>query len=260
MALLAVLIISLVCATLASGAAGVRVELTRIHSAGPGVTASQFVRDALRRDMHRHKARELAASGRTPLSVPTRKDLPDGGSYLMILGIGTPPLPYAAIADTASRLIWTQCAPCGSQCFKQPAPLYNPARSPTFHVLPCGSSLSTCPAAGAPAPPPGSACLYKTIYGTGWTSGYMGCQTLTFGSAPAHQARVAGIAFGCSNASSKTEWVGSAGLAGLGRGNLSLVSQLGASRFYCLTPFQDANSTSTLLFGPSTAPAPSVRR
>jgi hypothetical protein len=83
----------------------------------------------------------------------------------------------------------------------------------------------------------------------------MGCQTLTFGSAPAHQARVAGIAFGCSNASSKTEWVGSAGLAGLGRGNLSLVSQLGASRFYCLTPFQDAKSTSTLLFGPPAASA-----
>lgn len=50
-------IVVLVCVTagaaLADAAAGgVRVGLTRIHSE-PGVTASQFVRDALRRDMHR---------------------------------------------------------------------------------------------------------------------------------------------------------------------------------------------------------------
>jgi hypothetical protein len=35
---------------------------------------------------------------------------------------------------------------------------------------------------------------------------------------------------------------------------MSLVSQLGAGMFsYCLTPFQDTNSTSTLLLGPSAA-------
>ncbi|RCV13361.1 hypothetical protein SETIT_2G339900v2 [Setaria italica] len=242
---------ALVCATLAAGgAAGVRVELTRIHS-HPGLTASQFVRDALRRDMHRHNARRLAMSG--TVSAPTRKSSPGGGEYLMTLAIGTPPLSYPAIADTGSDLIWTQCAPCGGQCFKQPTPLYNPASSTTFGVLPCNSSLSMCAGAlaGAPPPPQGCACTYNYTYGTGWTAGVQRSETFTFGSSPADQTRVSGIAFGCSNASSD-DFSGSSGLVGLGRGSLSLVSQLDAGRFsYCLTPFQDTRSTSTLFLGPS---------
>ncbi|PAN14266.1 hypothetical protein PAHAL_2G396000 [Panicum hallii] len=238
MASLAVLI-ALVGAMLASGAAGVRVELTRVHSR-PGVTASQFVRDALRRDMHRHKARELAASrgGGATVSAPTRKDSPGGPEYLMTLAIGTPPLSYPASFDTASDLIWTQCAPCGGRCFPQPTPLYNPAGSATFRVSDCGGSL----------------CPYNISYGTGWTSGFRATETFTFGSSPACQARVPGITFRCSNASSSSDFNGSSGLVGLGRGPLSLVSQLAAGRFsYCLTPFQDANSTSTLLLGESAA-------
>ncbi|TVU38632.1 hypothetical protein EJB05_12016, partial [Eragrostis curvula] len=256
MALLAVFLL-VAYAGLASGTAGVRVGLTRIHY-DPHVTASQFVRDALRRDIHRDTARQLAASdgGATTVSARTRKDLPNGGEYLMTLSIGTPPLSYPAIADTGSDLIWTQCAPCsgGGQCFAQPAPLYNPASSTTFGVLPCNSSINMCAAALAgAAPPPGCACMYNQTYGTGWTAGVQSTETFTFGSSPADQARVPGIAFGCSNASSD-DWNGSAGLVGLGRGTLSLVSQLGAGRFsYCLTPFQDTNSTSTLLLGPSAA-------
>ncbi|CAN6205603.1 unnamed protein product [Urochloa humidicola] len=240
-------LIALVCATLASGAAGVRVDLTRIH-AHPGVTPSGFVRDALRRDMHRHTARRLAASSGATVSAPTRKNSPGGvGEYLMTLAIGTPPVSYPAIADTGSDLIWTQCAPCSDQCFKQPTPLYNPASSTTFAVLPCGSSLSIC----AAAPAPRCACPYNYTYGTGWTSGVQGSETFTFSSSPADQTRVAGIAFGCSEASSDY-FEGSSGLVGLGRGAVSLVSQLGAGRFsYCLTPFQDTRSTSTLLLGPS---------
>jgi hypothetical protein len=261
MASLAVLLL-VACATmLASGAAGVRVGLSRIHY-DPGVTASQFVRDALLRDMHRHSARLLAASGggggrTTTVSARTRKDLPNGGEYLMTLAIGTPPRSYPAIADTGSNLIWTQCAPCGGgQCFAQPTPLYNPASSMTYGVLPCNSSLSMCAEALAGAsPPPGCACMYNQTYGTGWTAGVQSTETFTFlGAGPADRARVPGVAFGCSNASSAGDWNGSAGLVGLGRGSLSLVSQLGAGRFsYCLTPFQNANITSTLLLGPSAA-------
>lgn len=242
-----------VCATLATSAAGVRVGLARIHS-DPDVTASQFVRDALRRDMHRHArfGRELASSDGT-VSAPTRKDLPNGGEYIMMLAIGTPPLSYPAIADTGSDLIWTQCAPCGKQCFKQPGQLYNPSSSSTFGVLPCNSSLSMCAALAGASPPPGCSCMYNQTYGTGWTAGVQGVETFTFGSTPGDQVRVPHISFGCSNASSDG-WNGSAGLVGLGRGILSLVSQLGAGKFsYCLTPFQDTNSTSTLLLGTSAA-------
>ena len=252
MASLAILV-SLVCAALASDAAAVRVDLTRIH-ADPSVTASQFVRDALRRDMHRHNARQLAASSSDgTVSAPTQIS-PTPGEYLMTLAIGTPPLSYQAIADTGSNLIWTQCAPCSSQCFHQPTPLYNPSSSTTFGVLPCNSSLSMCAAALAgTTPPPGCACMYNQTYGSGWTFVFQGSETFTFGSStPADQARVPGIAFGCSNASGGFKTSSASGLVGLGRGSLSLVSQLGVPKFsYCLTPYQDTNSTSTLLLGPS---------
>jgi hypothetical protein len=252
MASLAVLI-PLIIASLASDAAAVRVELTRIH-ADPSVTASQFVRDALRRDMHRHNARQLAVSSSDgTVSAPTQIS-PTVGEYLMTLAIGTPPLSYQAIADTGSDLIWTQCAPCSSQCFQQPTPLYNPSSSTTFGVLPCNSSLSLCAAALAgAAPPPGCACMYNMTYGSGWTFVFQGSETFTFGSStPAGQVRVPGIAFGCSNASGGFNTSSASGLVGLGRGSLSLVSQLGVPKFsYCLTPVQDTNSTSTLLLGPS---------
>ena len=94
MASLAVLFL-LVSAALTSNAAAVRVGLTRIHS-NPDVTATEFVRNALRRDMHRHArfTQELASSGGSTVAAPTRKDLPNGGEYLMTLAIGTPPLSY----------------------------------------------------------------------------------------------------------------------------------------------------------------------
>ncbi|KAF8669127.1 hypothetical protein HU200_051453 [Digitaria exilis] len=238
---LAVLMSLVACAALASGAAGVRVELTRVHS-------SPFVRDAVRRDMHRNAARWLAASSDT-VSAPVNKGPASLGEYLMTLAIGTPPLSYPAIADTGSDLIWTQCAPCGDdQCFQQATPLYNPANSTTFSYLPCSSQLSICEAASLPA------CVcpgYNYTYGTGWTSGVQGSETFTFGSSPADETSVSDIVFGCSNASS-SDFNGSSGLVGLGRGSLSLVSQLGAGTFsYCLTALQDSNSTNTLLLGSS---------
>uniref|UniRef100_J3MLK8 Peptidase A1 domain-containing protein n=1 Tax=Oryza brachyantha TaxID=4533 RepID=J3MLK8_ORYBR len=159
-----------------------------------------------------------------------------------------------AVADAAAGGV--RCAPCGKQCFKQPSKLYNPSSSPTFRVLPCNSSLNLCAAEAALAgatPPRGCACRYNQTYGTGWTAGVQGSETFTFGSTPAHQVRVPSIAFGCSNASSD-DWNGSAGLVGLGRGSLSLVSQLAAGMFsYCLTPFMDTQSKSTLLLGPAAA-------
>ncbi|KAF8700455.1 hypothetical protein HU200_034395 [Digitaria exilis] len=215
---LAVLISLVACATLASGASGVRVELTRLHS-------SRLVRDAVRRDMYRR----LAASGDT-VSAPVSKGPSSSGEYLMTLAIGTPPLSYPAIADTGSDLIWTQCAPCTDQCFQQPTPLYNPASSTTF-----STNNQT----------------YNQTYGTGWTAGIFASETFTFGSSPADQTSVPGITFGCSLASSN-DFNGSSGLVGLGRGSESLVTQLGAGKFsYCLTPFQDTTSTSTLLLGSS---------
>jgi hypothetical protein len=246
----------------AAFAGDVRVDLTHVD-AGKQMSRRELIRRAMRRSKARAAALSVARSGNNGRHAGKSADeqqqpgvavRPSGDlEYLVDLAIGTPPQPVSALLDTGSDLIWTQCAPCGSQCFKQPGPLYNPSSSTTFGVLPCNSSASMCAALAGPSPPPGCSCMYNQTYGTGWTAGIQSVETFTFGSTPADQARVPGIAFGCSNASSD-DWNGSSGLVGLGRGSMSLVSQLGAGMFsYCLTPFQDTNSTSTLLLGPAAA-------
>ncbi|KAF8652296.1 hypothetical protein HU200_062855 [Digitaria exilis] len=212
----------------------------------PDATASALMGDALRHDMSRHgharfAARELASTDAT-ISAPTRNDGPE---YLMNLSIGTPPVAFPAIIDTGSNVIMAQCAPCGGF---DTAPLYNPSSSSTFSDRPCDSSLRVgfCDAAD------GGAANDTT---PGWAFFTMAMETFAFGSTSGddQEVPVAGMAFGCVNDSSGG-WGSASGMVGLGRGNLSLVKQLGASRFsYCLTAFHDGNSTSTLRMGPSAA-------
>ncbi|KAF8694629.1 hypothetical protein HU200_038158 [Digitaria exilis] len=60
---------------------------------------------------------------------------------------------------------------------------------------------------------------------------------------------IAGITFGCGVDNGSLSY-NSNGTVGLGRGSLSLVSQLGIGKFsYCLTDFFDTNISSPFLFG-----------
>jgi hypothetical protein len=183
-----------------------------------------------------------AASGsaQTPLQLDS-----GGGAYDMTFSIGTPPQELSALADTGSDLIWAKCGAC-TRCVPQGSPSYYPNKSSSFSKLPCSGSLcsdlpsSQCSAGGAE-------CDYKYSYGLAsdphhYTQGYLGSETFTLGSDA-----VPGIGFGCTTMSEGGYGSGS-GLVGLGRGPLSLVSQLNVGAFsYCLT--SDAAKTSPLLFG-----------
>ncbi|XP_072958045.1 aspartic proteinase nepenthesin-1-like [Typha angustifolia] len=160
----------------------------------------------------------------------------------MELAIGTPALNFTAIVDTGSDLIWTQCQPC-VKCFPQPSPLYNPSKSSTFSKIQCNSTL--CQA--LPRSSCSQDCKYLYTYGDGSsTQGYLATETFTFGSTS--PVSVPGIGFGCGTQNIGTT-DNSSGLVGLGRGALSLVSQLGISKFsYCFTSFGDP-TTSPLLLG-----------
>ncbi|KAG6532720.1 aspartic proteinase nepenthesin-1-like [Zingiber officinale] len=169
-----------------------------------------------------------------------------GGSFLMELAIGTPTLSYSAIMDTGSDLIWTQCQPC-LRCFSQLTPLYDPSRSSTYATLPCNASQClSLPSFTRTCAPPASDCSYDYTYGdNSSTDGVLGTETFTFGSVA-----VSEVAFGCSNNNNGSfDNSSGSGIVGMGRGNLSLVSQLGDGRFsYCLTSYGD-NKTSPLLLG-----------
>lgn len=170
---------------------------------------------------------------------------PGNGEFLMNIAIGTPPKLYSAIMDTGSDLVWTQCKPC-EECFDQSTPIFDPSQSSTFSKISCSSDLcqalptSTCQDNG---------CQYLYTYGDySSTQGILATETFTFGS-DSDKVSVPTIGFGCGEDNEGNGFDQGAGLIGLGRGPLSLVSQLNEPKFsYCLTSI-DGSKTSTLLMG-----------
>ncbi|KAF8701199.1 hypothetical protein HU200_033730 [Digitaria exilis] len=192
-------------------------------------------------------ARLDAAAGGTSAQTPLQQD-GSGGEYDMTFSIGTPPQQLTALADTGSDLVWVKCGPC-DQCAPQGSPSYDPTSSSSFSMMPCSGSLcgylmsqslASCSAGG-------DECDYTYYYGLSasshhYTMGYLGTETFMLGSDT-----VLDIGFGCTNMSEGGYGTGS-GLVGMGRGPLSLVSQLNVGAFsYCLT--SDPSKTSPLLFG-----------
>ncbi|RLM85770.1 aspartic proteinase nepenthesin-1-like [Panicum miliaceum] len=228
--------------TFATSPLGFRATITRARRYPGNYSA------AARRDGRRLASLSNAAAGgaRTSTGSSSRGLLQalvenGAGAYHMTLSIGTPPLAFPVILDTGSDLTWTQCAPCAA-CFAQPTPLYDPAASSTFSSLPCASppcqalpsAFRACNATG---------CVYDYRYTAGFTAGYLAADTLALGGAS-----FPGVAFGCSTASGG-DMDSASGIVGLGRGTLSLVSQLRVGRFsYCLRSDADAGA-SPILFG-----------
>ncbi|XP_031098173.1 aspartyl protease family protein At5g10770-like [Ipomoea triloba] len=175
------------------------------------------------------------------------------GNYIVTVGLGTPKKDLDLLFDTGSHITWTQCKPCAGKCYKQLAPLFDPATSTTYSNVTCTSD--SCSALlSATSLPPGcldsTTCVYTTIYGDGTASmGEFGKDKLTLTSTDAVDA----FLFGCGQ---ENLLIGSdsAGLMGLGRHPLSIVSQTsqqyGKYFSYCL-PTQ-TGSHGHLTFGKTT--------
>ncbi|KAJ1275374.1 hypothetical protein BS78_05G130800 [Paspalum vaginatum] len=223
---------------------GFRATMTRRE------TALNFTRAALQ-SHERHSMLfaqlEAAAAGGVSTQTPLQLDR-SGGAYDMEISIGTPPLKLSALADTGSDLIWTKCGACAF-CAPLGSPSYYPKRSTSFSMLPCADRLCVNLESqnAAKCANGGARCVYHYSYGVSadphhYTQGYLSSETFTLGGEA-----VEGIGFGCTTRSEGGYGTGS-GLVGLGRGPLSLVSQLNVGAFsYCLNP--DATASSPLLFG-----------
>ncbi|XP_059071327.1 aspartic proteinase nepenthesin-1-like [Cryptomeria japonica] len=190
--------------------------------------------------------KKIEALIRGQLDAETPVEVGDG-EFLMSVALGTPSVSFEAIVDTGSDLIWTQCKPC-KDCFSQPTPIFDPSKSPTFSTIPCGDSL--CDALGSTQTGCNPDCTFMYQYGDGsFTSGDLAYETLSIGSS-----KFKGIAFGCGHDNEGQGFSQGGGLVGLGRGGLSLISQLGSKAenmfSYCLLPITDSSSqTSPLFFG-----------
>lgn len=235
-----VLFVSFLVPLACSTTGGLRVDLRHVDSAG-NFTKVELLQRAARRSHHR-MARLIAKATKAASSIKGGQVPVHSGSgeFLMDLAIGTPADSFSAILDTGSDLIWTQCKPC-VQCFQQPTTIFDPSSSSTFSKLPCSSDL--CQA--LPTFSCSSGCEYLYSYGdSSSTQGALATETFTFGSTS-----VSNIGFGCGDTNQGQGFTQASGLVGLGRGPLSLISQLGLGKFsYCLTSMDESNK-SPLFFG-----------
>ncbi|XP_059073585.1 aspartic proteinase nepenthesin-2-like [Cryptomeria japonica] len=223
-----------------------RVNMTRRSESELGFS------DRLRLAVDRSKGRMKKIEAFTKQQITGRLDAETpvevgDGEFLMSVGVGTPSVSFEAIVDTGSDLIWTQCKPC-EDCFSQPTPIFDPSKSSTFSTIPCSDSI--CDALGSTQTGCDPDCTFMYQYGDGsFTSGDLAYETLSIGTS-----KVKGIAFGCGHDNEGQGFSQGGGLVGLGRGGLSLISQLGSKAenmfSYCLLSITDSSSqTSPLFFG-----------
>lgn len=164
------------------------------------------------------------------------------GGYSIDLSFGTPPQKTPFILDTGSSLTWFPCTlhyVC-SHCSSIKIKPFLPKLSSTAKLLGCTNpkcsylypSLSHCTQTCPP---------YIVQYGSGSTAGLLLLDNLHFPKTTVHDFLV-----GCSILSTRQP----SGIAGFGRGNESLPSQMALKRFsYCLIShnLDDSPQTSDLL-------------
>ncbi|KAL6868096.1 hypothetical protein ACP4OV_014941 [Aristida adscensionis] len=218
---------------------------TLIRRADVAADITQAVRQSQRRLSM--LAARLDVAAQAPLGMEDNHGF--YADHDMEISIGTPPQKLKAVADTGSDLVWAKCGPCAS-CTPQGSPSYNPGDSSTFTKLPCSSPLCRdLPRAAAQCGAGGAECSYVYPYGLSnnpphYAQGYLAAETFTLGGAA-----VPGVGFGCTTQSEGIVGT-SSGIVGLGRGPVSLISQLNVSAFsYCLTGITSNSGESPLLFG-----------
>ncbi|KAK3160708.1 hypothetical protein QOZ80_1BG0063310 [Eleusine coracana subsp. coracana] len=162
---------------------------------------------------------------------PLQGDVYPTGHYYVMMNIGDPAKPYFLDVDTGSDLTWLQCdAPCQS-CNKVPHPLYRPAKN---RIVPCADSLCTALYSSGQgsnqkctAP---QQCDYRIKYTDNASSlGVLISDKFSLPLRNSSNVRPS-ITFGCGydQQVGKNGAVQAAtdGLLGLGRGSISLLSQL----------------------------------
>ncbi|CAO2163776.1 unnamed protein product [Urochloa humidicola] len=175
------------------------------------------------------------------------------------LGSGAAAANLTVIVDTGSDLTWVQCKPC-STCYAQRDPLFDPADSATYAAVHCNASACATSLKAATGTPgscastsAGDKCYYALGYRDGsFSRGVLATDTLALGG----ETKLDGFVFGC-GLSNRGLFGGAAGLMGLGRTELSLVSQTapryGGAFSYCLPATAAGDSSGSLSLGGNTS-------
>ncbi|KAG6600417.1 Aspartic proteinase CDR1, partial [Cucurbita argyrosperma subsp. sororia] len=216
------LLISVAFTTVYGG--GIGFSTTLIHRDSPlspirNQSLSHYDRlsNAIRRSISRADALFQRAAALTDNSIEAPIS-PGGGEYVMSVSIGTPPVPYVAIAETVSDPAWIQCMPC-KQCYPQSEPIFDPKKSSSFRHVPCTSD--TCKSVNDDGFCGDQGfCDYSFAYADHtYSKGEFGIDTITIGSTSVN------MLFGCGHESGGGFGTTS-GIIGLGGGDLSIVTQM----------------------------------
>ncbi|KAJ9544389.1 hypothetical protein OSB04_024096 [Centaurea solstitialis] len=204
-----------------------------------GMTHSQRLARALQRSS------DSAKYSKSNSSTYKAQIIPDRGEHLMNISFGNPSHQVLAIIDTGSDLVWIQCS-------KHRGPNFNPKLSSTYKAVGCKSKWCDSPFIATSCSST-KTCQFATAYAGGtYSDGDLATETVKLGGRVLQD-----IVFGCSfrKVDGFEETWG--GVIGLGRGDLSLVSQLHTlviPKFsYCLIPFPTddhlSKLSSKLIFG-----------
>ncbi|KAL3655128.1 hypothetical protein CASFOL_000914 [Castilleja foliolosa] len=174
-------------------------------------------------------------------------------NYIITIKLGGRNL--TVIVDTGSDLTWVQCQPC-KLCYTQSEPLFDPLTSPSYQSVrcssqPCNSLISATGNSGFCENNKPPTCNYVVSYGDGsYTRGDLGMDRLIIGTN-----KVENFVFGCGH-NNKGLFGSASGLIGLGRSDLSFISQTydmyGGVFSYCL-PDSDSSSSGSLVLGNDTS-------
>ncbi|WCJ30444.1 Eukaryotic aspartyl protease family protein [Euphorbia peplus] len=163
------------------------------------------------------------------------------GNYVVMVGLGTPTKQLPLIFDTGSDLTWTRCTSRDR---------FNPIQSKSYSNISCTSPLcsSITTATGNSPRCTSSTCVYGIQYGDGsYSIGFLGKEKLSLGS----RDKFDNFYFGCGQDNDGL-FGEAAGLIGLGRARLSIVSQTETKYkklfSYCIP---SSSSTGFLSFGAS---------
>ncbi|XP_052210265.1 aspartyl protease family protein At5g10770-like isoform X2 [Diospyros lotus] len=187
--------------------------------------------------------------------LPAKSGLSIGSAnYIITLGLGTPKRDLSLLFDTGTDLTWTQCKPCIKRCYVQKEPIFNPSLSKTYKNVSCSSPQCSqlTSATGNSLDCSSATCVYGIQYGgQSFSIGYFAEETMSLTPTDVFP----NFLFGCGQ-DNEGLFKGAAGLLGLGRGQLSLVSQT-ASKYgkyfsYCLPSI--SSSTGHLTLGKGSTP------
>ncbi|KAK4422382.1 Aspartyl protease family protein [Sesamum alatum] len=174
------------------------------------------------------------------------------GNYIVTVGLGTPTKTLSLIFDTGSDLTWTQCQPCARSCYQQQDPIFNPSASASYSNISCNSpQCSQLSAATGNNPGCSSTtCVYGIQYGDqSFSVGFFSKDKLTITATEVFP----NFLFGCGQ-NNQGLFGNTAGLLGLGRNSLSIISQTaqkyGKYFSYCLP--STSSSTGHLTLGKTT--------